>query len=377
MKKSILLSLFLMPFLSWGQYTRIEPEIGILSPNNILINTTTPTSFVPPLLGAGTRLMWMPAKGAFRVGTVEGTEWDNLALTPIGVNSFGAGINAIASGEASFVVGKNNTASAWASAAFGYGTNASGYASVAFGLTSKASGAVSAAFSSGEASGVSSFATGSCIASEELSTAIGTRCEARGKYSTAMGAWTKAAHEGCFMIGDNTGGYLNYLTSTTTNRFYARFSNGYTLYTNSNNTVGVSISGGGNSWSVVSDSTKKENFIPANEKYVLESVAKMRVGTWNYKGQNPAHFRHWGPMAQDFYTYFGNDSIGTIGNNTSIASADMDGVLFTAIKALENRTKIMTDKIATLESQNAELKATISGIYEMLSVKQAQKPITR
>ena len=67
-------------------------------------------------------------------------------------------------------------------------------------------------------------------------------------------------------------------------------------------------------------------------------------------------------MAQEFYAAFGNDGIGTIGNDTTIASADFDGINFIAIQALEKRSKEqvssiqeLESRIKVLENQNQEL----------------------
>jgi hypothetical protein len=78
----------------------------------------------------------------------------------------------------------------------------------------------------------------------------------------------------------------------------------------------------------------------------------LNLTSWNYKQQNPQIFRHYGPMAQDFYAAFGKDRYGAIGNDTTINSADFDGVNLIAIQALEKRTQ----KIRALEAANAALK---------------------
>jgi hypothetical protein len=56
-------------------------------------------------------------------------------------------------------------------------------------------------------------------------------------------------------------------------------------------------------------------------------------------------------MAQDFYAAFGKDNYGTIGNDTTIGQADMEGVSFIAIQALEKRTKEQAEKIKMLEEK--------------------------
>src|SRR6185503_1604706 len=59
------------------------------------INPLPATPGVPPVSGAGTRLMWYPDKGAFRVGGVLGTQWNKDS---IGIYSFVSGINSKAKG---------------------------------------------------------------------------------------------------------------------------------------------------------------------------------------------------------------------------------------------------------------------------------------
>lgn len=75
--------------------TRLHVENG-----GILFRGTTGAT---PTTGAGTRLMWVPAKKAFRAGEVASTQWDDANL---GSQSFvGGGLNNLASGNASFIGG--------------------------------------------------------------------------------------------------------------------------------------------------------------------------------------------------------------------------------------------------------------------------------
>ena len=54
----------------------------------------------------------------------------------------------------------------------------------------------------------------------------------------------------------------------------------------------------------VSDKNKKENFDSLDPMFVLEQVVKMPLSTWNYIADSDK-IRHYGPMAQDFYSAFG------------------------------------------------------------------------
>ena len=70
---------------------------------------------------------------------------------------------------------------------------------------------------------------------------------------------------------------------------------------------------------------------------------------------DPKEFRHYGPLAQDFFAAFGHDGIGQIGTETTINSGDMAGILMIAVQALEKRTAELKQK----EAQIAELAARL------------------
>lgn len=182
--------------------------------------------------------------------------------------------------------------------------------------------------------------------------AIGSNANANGNNSFAIGSNVTAKENGSFIISDASN--LEIQTSIE-NSFIARFDGGYKFYTDDNIGFGAELPSGASSWSTISDSTKKENFLLVNGEDVLNKISKFNLRSWNYKGQDPAKFRHYGPMAQEFYSAFGNDGIGTIGNDTTIASADFDGINLIAIQALEKRTKEQEIRIIELENQNQEL----------------------
>jgi len=91
------------------------------------------------------------------------------------------------------------------------------------------------------------------------------------------------------------------------------------------------------SFSSISDRDQKENFKPVDGQKVLEKIREIPVQSWNYIGHDPKEFRHYGPLAQDFFAAFGHDDIGTVGTPTTIYSGDMQGILMIAIQALEKR----------------------------------------
>ncbi len=62
---------------------------------------------VTPASGPGKRMEWIPAKGAFRAGTVTGTQWDDAN---IGTGSIAMGTDALATGANSLAMGRNTAA---------------------------------------------------------------------------------------------------------------------------------------------------------------------------------------------------------------------------------------------------------------------------
>ncbi|MEW6736812.1 MAG: tail fiber domain-containing protein [Acidobacteriota bacterium] len=72
--------------------------------------------------GAGNRMMWYPFKGAFRVGGVDDSRWDDVSPfggTNIGQYSVGVGFNTLAKGNNSIAMGTYSVATGLASVALG------------------------------------------------------------------------------------------------------------------------------------------------------------------------------------------------------------------------------------------------------------------
>jgi hypothetical protein len=103
-----------------------------------------------------------------------------------------------------------------------------------------------------------------------------------------------------------------------------------------------------------SDVRQKENFEPVDGEVVLGKIRELSLTSWNFIGHDPKQFRHYGPMAQDFFAAFGRDAIGTIGTDTTITSTDMDGILMIALQALERRSVEQEKHAAALAHRGAE-----------------------
>ena len=195
---------------------------GFWSENAIGLNPNADNNSNPPtapIAGDGTRLMWIPSRSAFRVGSVaEGLKsWD---ADSIGLFSFASGYNSKAKGFNSTAMGGYTNASGYYATALGGGGQASGEFSLATGLNSKALGSISTAIglnttASGNASmafGLGASAVGKAALSMgsytealgDSSTAIGLRTKASGMYAMAMGNATQATGQGSTAMGNAT-----------------------------------------------------------------------------------------------------------------------------------------------------------------------------
>jgi len=122
-------------------------------------------------------------------------------------------------------------------------------------------------------------------------------------------------------------------------------------------------------YTFTSDKNQKENFLPVNGQEVLRKIRELNLTSWNYMGHDPKQFRHYGPVAQEFFAAFGHDSLGTVGTATTINSGDMEGILMVAAQALEQRTsalekekEILKQTLEELKSRNAVLNARLQAL---------------
>jgi hypothetical protein len=119
---------------------------------------------------------------------------------------------------------------------------------------------------------------------------------------------------------------------------------------------------------VVSDRHQKENIQPVDGEEVLKKIRGISLSSWNLIGQDAKQFRHYGPMAQDFFAAFGKDGIGTIGSPTTITSTDLDGIVMAAVKGLEERTTEQSKQLDALKAENADLKEQLKALMRKLEV---------
>jgi len=271
-----------------------------------------------PTTASGTRMMWYPAKAAFRVGSFNGSSADDAN---IGAHSVAMGTDATAMGQDSIALGP--------------GAFASGDSSIALGYGSTAEAATAVALASGNAWGFGSFAVGSGTYAENTA-------------SMAMGVSTYSTHPYAFVYGDG----LVDTFSDAPRQFMVRATGGFKFYSSTNTTAGLQLASGNSAWTTLSDRNAKDALRPVDARAVLEKVAAMPLATWHYKTQD-TKYRHMGPMAQDFYAAF---ELGE--TNTGIDTVDADGVALAAIQGLNALLAEKDAKLsARLDSKEREIAA--------------------
>jgi Chaperone of endosialidase/Head domain of trimeric autotransporter adhesin len=251
--------------------------IGISNPlarlhvadSSVLFSATGNIPFTypnPPISGEGRRMMWYPAKAAFRVGYVFGNNWDkdsigiysiamgmdalakgynSVALGPLssarGDYSISMGNNSIATDMYSLTIGTGDSATTGTAMAIGNYSNATGFSAIAIGNASNARGANSLsigtaltasglqstaigynstataensiALTNATASGNNSFAVGNSIASGIYATSFGESTIASGLNSTAFGISTTASGINATAFGYSNNATGNYSTT--------------------------------------------------------------------------------------------------------------------------------------------------------------------
>jgi hypothetical protein len=320
-----------------GDRLRVDSAGGIVAIGSIAQGTS-------PASGSGWRMMWYPGKVAFRAGYVDATQWDH---DNVGYYSWAGGANTTASGVYSMAMGNSSVASGQWAIALGGGNQASGSAAFAAGLNAKATGNNSVAIGHYvEATGQNAVAMGrTSIANADYAVTIGHRAHANAKV-------------GALVLADASS--TDPLYAQANNQFVVRAAGGVRLFTNATQTAGVTLTSGGSSWNVVSDSTRKEGFADVDGEAVLAALRDVPVTTWRYRDEDDRAVRHIGPMAQDWHRAFGLN-----GDERTINMSDFDGVNLAAVRALEARTAQLRAKAAEVDALREEVQALRAGQREL------------
>jgi len=120
-----------------------------------------------------------------------------------------------------------------------------------------------------------------------------------------------------------------------------------------------------------SDRHAKEGFRPVDGDEVLRKLRTLEVTSWNYIGHEATQFRHYGPMAQDFFARFGHDEVGTIGTDVTLNSGDVSGILIAALQAADRRTDALTVLVGQLERERAAQATQLSAQATQLAAQAA------
>jgi hypothetical protein len=304
-----------------------------------------------PVEGQGYRTMWYTYKGAFRSGYAA-NEWDDANT---GFFSWAGGSQSTASGLYSFSFGDTNFATSTSSIAFGSGNEVKGAAGFSAGAGNRVCDTYGVAFGNKAQSG-GPLINGRCDPDTFNITglaavAIGYNVTADKDHSTAMGKFaSNNGFSGTFVWSDGSAtASADTFRNTANNEFAARATGGFRFRTNLTGTTGCNLPAGSGVFNCTSSRYTKENFMMVNGEDVLSRLRKIPVSTWNYISEG-GQARHMGPMAEDFYQFFG---LGT--GNTSIGVQDLAGVSLAAVKALEMRTTQLQQKSAEVDKLRTEV----------------------
>jgi hypothetical protein len=304
-----------------------------------------------PTSGAGTRMMWYPAKAAFRAGRVggikDGTQWDDSS---VGEQSVAFGLDTEASGNNATAMGQGTTANGYAATAMGQGTTANGYAATAMGQGTIARGDAATAIGEGSR------------ASEPGATAIGDEAKAFGGAATAIGDHVRAATDSSLSTG-----YCN----------SANFSSDNSLFVVGNGTIStgscdsrsdalvleqngdLTISGGLNE---NSDRRLKTGIEPIGED-VLRKLSRLRPVRYKFKNQSthPSGVQI-GLVAQDVQKEFPALVTEGSGGMLSLAYPKMTAVLLKGIQEQQAELETKKQEIANLKAENEEIKKRLAAL---------------
>ncbi len=330
----------------------------------------------------GVRALQSNTFGVLNTANGAGALYSNTA----GDNNTATGANALYSNTTGFnntasglfalysnTTGGDNTASGRSALAYnttGSFNTASGLSALAYNTTgnSKTASGGSALFSN--TTGGGNTGTGAFALSSNTTGAENTACgEAALYYNTTGGGNTAIGLQALFSntTGDNNTAIgvsadipfgSNLSNSTAIGAFaVVDASNKIRLGNNE-----VTVIEGQVPYTYTSDRNAKENFRAVDADEALIKLRGLAVTSWNYKGQDAKQFRHYGPVAQDFFAAFGHDAVGTIGTPTTITSGDLDGILMVAAQALERRTVELKKQIDALRVENANLKERLEAL---------------
>jgi len=180
-----------------------------------------------------------------------------------------------------------------------------------------------------------------CIADGNIEPciAIGSHIDNSGKYTNAFGWKIKMnKRKGSFVYADYSTQDTMQILAVANNfdRWHARAVGGVGIYSSSDLSTGVYLFPGSGSWSATSSRDSKNilNEVPK----LSDNLKRLNVSSWNYKNYSVNHI---GPMAQDMKSIFGYGE-----TNVMINSLDIDGLVLSGIKQLDEEISGQIDKLS-------------------------------
>lgn len=125
--------------------------------------------------------------------------------------------------------------------------------------------------------------------------------------------------------------------------------NQYKFYTNTSNTVGVSLDQNDVSWNVMSDSAIKKDFKLADYSKVYNQFKKTNINTWAMKLDTLGKKRYVGIIAQDFWDIM-NKGLGIKTKSKKVINqTNIDGVIMCILKEQAILIEDLQKKVIALE----------------------------
>lgn len=182
-------------------------------------------------------------------------------------------------------------------------------------------------------------------------------------FSVAMGRNANVSHDGSFIVksGDN-----NSVSSSLTNQFTAQFPGGIRFYTNANANAGAELSSGSNSWSSISDRNRKRDIRNLDEDDIYNRLSLLPIATWTYKDSPDIRIRHYGPMAQDFFSLFGTDELGVFGTTVTVDPLNLTAVGIVSLQKLDKELAQKQDELDRIKKENERLAEEINELESLV-----------
>ena len=182
-----------------------------------------------------------------------------------------------------------------------------------------------------------------------------------GRTATAGSSGVRGETDGATLAnavsGFSTNGIGVYGESTNNAGVFGKSTNNNSaFFTGGSSGTGSCSFNGGAGWNCTSDKNAKENFRAVDTVDILEQLATMPITNWSMKGDADKTV-HLGPVAQDFYAAF---KLGD--SDTSINTADAQGVSLAAIQGLYQLVQEQSQRIQEQEERIANLEIQITAV---------------